>query len=137
MQKLKLSNENPEIQPNLVFVYGTLKRNKGNNQCLGEDQEFLGEFKTEPIYTLYDLGGFPITDRGGKHAVVGELFRVNPSRLPRINRLEGYTGRKGDRENWYDVDYLETPYGLACIFVQNHSHRTLKVIENGVWNGGQ
>jgi len=115
-------------------VYGTLRRGYGNNRCLG-DAKFLGEFKTEPNYTLFD-GGFPVCERGGNTSIHIELFETdNPEIISDVNSLEGCTGIKGHPANWYDVDYINSPYGIATIFVMNKgtSGRN-KILETGKWN---
>lgn len=60
-----------------LFVYGTLKNGHRNNHYL-EDQEFIGEFETEPMYRLFENGSFPmmIMDRSG-YSVCGELWKIH------------------------------------------------------------
>jgi len=38
----------------LVAVYGSLRQNMGNHRLL-ENANYLGEFKTEPVFSLYSL----------------------------------------------------------------------------------
>jgi gamma-glutamylaminecyclotransferase len=74
----------------LVFVYGTLKRGFSNHRQLA-DQQFMGEARTEPGFSLFDLDGFPALfpspdDRAG---VTGEVWSVDSAALRRLDAFEG------------------------------------------------
>jgi len=100
------------------FVYGTLKKGKHNNRVMGR-AAFLGEAKTEPVYTLFD-GNYPIVERGGETAVVGEVFETeDESTINGIFSLEGCSREQHNPKSWYDYDKIETPFGEAVIFVMN------------------
>jgi len=118
----------------ILAVYGTLKLKYSNNYLL-ENSKFLGEFKTEPNYTLYG-GGFPIIEREGNTPIHVELFEVNDYNvLKNVQSLEGFSGVKGHHSNWYDVDDdIITPYGMATMFVMDKgkSGRN-RIIKTGIW----
>lgn len=119
----------------LFFVYGTLKRGKYNNFHLGK-AEFKGTFTTPAKYTLFD-GGFPVVERGGETAIQGELFySENEKDIENVFELEGCSSQiKGDKENWYDFDLLDTPLGVAVIFVMDKSKSNrYKILKDGIWN---
>lgn len=118
-----------------IFVYGTLKRKRGNHHVMGKSK-FLYEFMTPAIYTLVTNGSYPIVKRGGNTAITGEVFEVtDPIVLNRIYMLEGYRGTQGDPHNWYDTDNLTLPDGnIAEIFVQNaNAVPTWRVLEDGIF----
>lgn len=119
----------------LFFVYGTLKMGFDNHEYHLGGSQFLGEFTTEPKYTLFD-GGFPVVERGGKTAIQGELYLCeDESQIDSTFRLEGCSSKvQGDKSNWYDFDKIQTPHGEAVIFVMNKntSGRTL-TINSGKW----
>lgn len=73
-----------------VFVYGTLKRNHGNNRLL-RDASFIQEDTTEENFFLANLGcpvAFP--DDEGK-PVRGEVWLVDsPATLHALDRLENH-----------------------------------------------
>ncbi|MFZ5493927.1 MAG: gamma-glutamylcyclotransferase family protein [Verrucomicrobiota bacterium] len=73
-----------------VFVYGTLKRGGPNHPFL-EGQEFLGEVRTAPGFTLYSLGDYPgmVRAPGDTAGVTGELWSVDDACLAELDRLEG------------------------------------------------
>jgi gamma-glutamylcyclotransferase (GGCT)/AIG2-like uncharacterized protein YtfP len=73
-----------------VFVYGTLKRGGRNHHFLA-GQQFLGEARTQPGYTLYSLGGYPGMVRSAEagHDVAGEVWHVEAACLAGLDELEG------------------------------------------------
>lgn len=73
-----------------VFVYGTLKRGGDNHAHLAY-QQFLGEARTPPGYTLYSLGDYPGMVRAADDTagVTGELWVVDDSCLQQLDLLEG------------------------------------------------
>lgn len=121
-------------QPFIFAVYGTLKRGFGNNRLL-RDAIFLGEHTTEPKYTMYSAGGFPIVKTGGQTAIKCELFATdNKDIIEDVNSLEGYRG-KNDPNNWYDRMTIETKHGPAEMFVMHKTgnERPSAVVETGEW----
>lgn len=119
----------------IFFVYGTLKRKKHNNYLL-TGATFLGEHKTEPVYTLYD-GPYPIVERGGETAISGELFETTDENvIDGIFRLEGCSKVQHSPNSWYDYDKIATPNGEAVIFVMNEggSQRSAtSILSSGIW----
>lgn len=125
--------ENKE-KKHLVCVYGTLKKNKHNNYLLTTDNnKFLGEYKTEPKFTMYSAGGFPILKPSGNTSINTEVYEVTDQTLDRLYALEGYSGVRGSINNWYDTMDVETPFGKAMIFVQDKDLNNLQIIETGNW----
>ena len=119
---------------NLIFVYGTLKKNFGNHSVMGEST-FLGKFITPAKYTMLSCGGFPAVTLNGNTAIHGEVYNVTSEKdLARIFRLEGYSGIKDSPENWYDVEEVETPYGIAQMFVWKNNKYDLEIVKTGIWN---
>jgi gamma-glutamylaminecyclotransferase len=74
----------------ILFVYGTLKRDRRNHQLIA-DQQYLGEAATEPRYRLIDLGPYPglIPDEENGLAVRGELWAVTWCCLVELDDFEG------------------------------------------------
>ncbi len=74
----------------LLFTYGTLMRGGSRHAALA-GQRFLGEARTEPRYTLLDLGEYPglVPCAAGGRAVCGELYEVEGRLLPELDALEG------------------------------------------------
>src|SRR5678815_3691587 len=101
------------------FVYGTLKRGRGNDHRLG-NAKFLGEFVTPNKYTMHSLGAFPAVSCKGKSSIQGEVYETDDPRIIQsLYRLEGYSGipTKDGGHNMYDLETIDTPYGEANMFV--------------------
>lgn len=115
-----------------LAVYGTLKRGHSNHRYL-YGTKYLGEFVTEPIYTMYSLGSFPAVRLNGKTGITVEVYETdNEEIINLINSLERYTGIKNDSANWYDCITIDTPYGLAEMFYQK-KYAECAVLESGKW----
>jgi gamma-glutamylcyclotransferase (GGCT)/AIG2-like uncharacterized protein YtfP len=113
--------------PASVFVYGTLMRGHANHGHL-RGAEYLGPHVTEPAYAMLHLGGYPGVRRGGRTAVHGEVFRVSPAILRRLDRLE-------DCPHLFVREAIDTPYGAAWIYLLAKPPRRRRRIPDGVWPG--
>jgi gamma-glutamylcyclotransferase (GGCT)/AIG2-like uncharacterized protein YtfP len=113
--------------PELVFVYGTLKRGHGNHHWL-LDAPFLGE-AVLPDVVLHDLGPFPMAVPG-EGVVRGEVYRVDAAGLARLDRLEGYP-------RLYDRRPLPLADGRqAWVYLgRPHQVRHVSPIADGCWRG--
>ena len=72
--------------PDLLFVYGTLKRGLTNHGML-QAAPFLEEVWLDGL-NLHDLGPFPMAVIGTGR-LQGELYRIAPTLLPALDRFEG------------------------------------------------
>jgi gamma-glutamylcyclotransferase (GGCT)/AIG2-like uncharacterized protein YtfP len=76
-----------------VFVYGTLKKDGGNDSLL-RDAKFLGEAASYEHYALYD-GGFPYAVHKDNLTytkplqILGEVYEINKDILQSLDWLEG------------------------------------------------
>ncbi len=81
-----------------VFVYGTLKRGFPFHPLGLADAAFLGPVRTLDPYPMMVAGSFygpMMLDRPGEGLhVEGELYRIEPGRLPKLDELED-VGRPG------------------------------------------
>ncbi|HHZ87972.1 MAG TPA: gamma-glutamylcyclotransferase [Chromatiaceae bacterium] len=109
----------------LVFVYGTLLKGFGNHHLL-EDSEFVGDHETDPEYSMYSNGSYPMVIRGSG-VIYGEVYRVNDSTLVSLDTLEGYP-------NLYRREIIDTPYGEAFIYIYNREFcHSFEEISSGDW----
>lgn len=60
------------------------------NHRLLSSAKLIGEARTEAVFELYDLGAFPMLVKGGRHAIVGEVYEVDAEMLAALDRLEGH-----------------------------------------------
>ncbi|WP_105903592.1 gamma-glutamylcyclotransferase family protein [Vibrio gangliei] len=105
-----------------VFVYGTLRQGKSNHGLLNQS-ELLGVITTEPLFDLFDLGPYPAAIEGSR-TLVGEVYRVDDLTMAQLDELEDYPVE-------YDRKQIDTPFGLAWIYLyQNHQNLT-QLIESG------
>ena len=81
----------------LVFVYGTLKRGGDNHRWI-EDQQFVAEAHTTPVYRMYDLGGYPGMVRSAEGlSIQGEVWSVDEAGIARLDVLEDTDGGEYER----------------------------------------
>lgn len=109
----------------LVFVYGTLRRGECNHHYLS-GARWLGIHRTDPCYTLLDLGEYPAMISSGKTAIVGEVYAINDFLMARLDWLEDYPEE-------YIRERIPTPYGLAWIYIYRHPTANVPVIASGDW----
>jgi gamma-glutamylaminecyclotransferase len=76
------------MQRVLLFVYGTLMRGEGAHGLLGPTARFVAEARTEPQFTLVDMGEYPALVEGGTTAVRGELYEIDAALLAALDRYE-------------------------------------------------
>ncbi|MBI5521587.1 MAG: gamma-glutamylcyclotransferase [Desulfarculus sp.] len=80
--------------PELVFVYGTLRRGYVNHSLLG-GASALGPARTREAYALY-LDDFPyLVESEPVCAISGELYAVSASGLGLLDQLE-------EHPSWYE-----------------------------------
>ena len=113
------------IAEQLVFVYGTLKRDSRNHGWLA-GARFLGNASLDGV-TLYDLGPFPMAV-AGEGRCHGELFAVEPDGLLRLDSLEGHP-------RLYERQLMELVDGRwAWVYLGRPQQvRHVPVVTGGVW----
>lgn len=82
-----------------IFVYGTLKSGSDNHHYLA-GQHFIGPARTQPVYRLRDLGGYPglvVVQQDGL-SVYGEVWDVDAACLRHLDVLEDVAGGAYARE---------------------------------------
>ena len=114
----------------LVAVYGSLRKNMGNDHYL-TNSNYLGEFKTEPIFSLYSLGGFPGLKENGNTAVTMEVYEVNEATARSIDSLEGYSPNR--KPTFYDKQSIETPWGTASVYTYVNDISEDRLVKSGDW----
>jgi len=112
----------------LIAVYGTLRKGFGNHRII-ENAEFCGEFDSEPIYTLHDLGGYPGLKQNGNTSVKFEVYAVNDNEASRVDSLEGYT--EGIEPYFYDKVMIDTPWGKAGLYIYVRSLEGVRIVDSG------
>ena len=119
------AEQGPVRERQLVFVYGTLKRDEKNHHWL-EGASWQGEAEL-PGVVLHDLGPFPMAVIGAGIAL-GEVYAVEGSGLARLDELEGYP-------RLYDRQVMELVDGRrAWVYLgRPRQVRHAPVLRGGVW----
>ena len=94
---------------NRVFVYGTLKRGQRNYHFL-RDAEFVGEFTTPGIYSMFEFDDYPAVCLRGRHAVRGEIYLVTDRQFKMLDDLEWYP-------HFYQRIEIPTDFGDAWMYI--------------------
>lgn len=111
-----------------VFVYGTLLRTEPNHRKMS-GARFVREARTEPAFTLFDLGPFPALHEGGATAVVGEVYEVSDEQLGDLDRFEGVP-------RLYERVLVRLEDGeTANAYVQRSARHARGIIASGDWRG--
>lgn len=96
---------------NLVFVYGTLKREFPNHRRYMKSARLIGRYHTVEKYPLVVFGDryLPalLNSPGEGRHVEGELYEVNDECLARIDSLEGTHEPTGYRRHMIAVKSIE------------------------------
>ncbi|MEY6432676.1 gamma-glutamylcyclotransferase family protein [Thioalkalicoccus limnaeus] len=108
-----------------VFVYGTLRRGQVNHRRLS-GHPLLGEHRTDPCFSLYDLGAYPGLVRGGATPVCGEIYLVNARTLRYLDRLEDYP-------RLYSRILIPSPWGQSWVYCYRGMVRHRPLIPSGDW----
>jgi gamma-glutamylcyclotransferase (GGCT)/AIG2-like uncharacterized protein YtfP len=108
-----------------VFVYGTLRRGETHHDLL-TDAVLLGLHRTEPAYTMLDLGAYPGVVAGGHGKILGEVYRVNSQALRRLDRLEDYP-------RLFDRRLIKCRYGRAWMYLYRGDGRERRRVTSGDW----
>lgn len=77
------------VVPTRVFVYGTLLAGEANHALLATARR-VGAAHTPSRFALHDLGAYPALVRGGRVAVVGEVYEVDAATLAALDQLEDH-----------------------------------------------
>lgn len=139
MTKLKTTNvdfsEGPETEDYaLVAVYGSLRKGLHNYNALDMDEEeFLGEFDTPPVYSMFAVSpSFPGLLEGGSTSIKMEVFQVSAEKLSDLNGLEGYYTPNA-ATNMYNRITIDTPWGQAYTYIYNCNVGKSQLVESGDW----
>lgn len=68
-----------------------------HNHVLLRNAMYVGTAETKKKYSMYDNGNYPYVDEfSPRYHIKGELYRVTPTQLESLDRLEGYIGPRMD-----------------------------------------
>lgn len=122
----------------LIFVYGTLKKNGGNNAHathLG-DAIFKGSCSVPGV--LVHLGYYPGLVEDKVCRVTGEVYEVTARAIHGMDQYEG-------TPHHYIRKRIATPWGMAWTYFKNnvpvgedgHLAKAVSCVASGLWRGGE
>ncbi len=112
-----------------VFVYGTLRRGGLLHPAL-DGATFLNEAKTQPEFTLINLGDFPAMLAGGDTSIVGELYLINQETLNLLDKIEGHPINYKRQL----IEFEDKSFAMAYIFnIVLPKNYFPKIIKSGDW----
>ncbi|MGK2861903.1 MAG: gamma-glutamylcyclotransferase family protein [Chitinophagaceae bacterium] len=112
-----------------VAVYGSLRKGLHNHPII-KDQKYLGQYETDPLYNLLDLGSFPGLLKNGNTSVIMEVYEVDATCLKRLDTLEGYRGK--NESNHYNREKIQSPFGEVYTYFYNGTRSEPFLKENCV-----
>jgi len=117
---------------NKVAVYGSLLKGLHNHNYYLKNAKYIGEFDSDPDYTLYDLGQYPGLKRKGNTSIRMEVYEVDNIQLNKIDTLEGYHPQNKDSSH-YNRFEIDTPYGKAYSYEYNPKVNSITKVLSGDW----
>ena len=114
-----------------VVVYGTLRKGQRNHYYL-RDEKFIGEFESEPVFSLYAVSTYPGLIQNGNTSVKMEVYEVDELKMKQLDTLEGYSG-KVSSHNLYERKNMITPFGMAKVYLYNQTYKKTPLITSGDW----
>lgn len=109
----------------LVAVYGSLRKGKGNHRVL-ENSELVDTIRVKG-FDMFSLGAYPycVPDKNGEITV--ELYRIASDSVGKsLDILEGYP-------SFYDRKLISTPHGDAWIYFIDEYRDGTSYVEGGDW----
>ena len=71
---------------------------------------FVGRHQSEKIFSMYEFGGYPAVCQNGRHAISGEVYRVNDRHFRLLDVLEAYP-------DFYQRIEIPTRWGDAWMYI--------------------
>ncbi len=107
----------------LVFVYGTLRRGQRNHDLIS-GADFKGPCQLAG-FDMFDTGTFPFV-RTGTGMIHGEVYRISPAQLARLDQLEGHP-------DFYQRTPVTTPWGEAWLYLFPRALDDSSPLPGGDW----
>jgi len=118
-----------------VFVYGTLRKDRGAYRNFGLDRHanYVGTFEVKG-WAMYHLGGFPGVRQGDEQSVIiGDLLEItNPEIMKSLDRYEGYYSDAPDNSLYLRKE-IEVDGKQAFIYEYNRQPNERYRISGGEW----
>lgn len=116
----------------LLAVYGDLREGCSSHNEILKHQTRIGDFDSEPIYSMYSFTTFPALVKNGNTSIKMEVYEITDRILNRLNRLQTYEKGK-EVDNFYNIETIDTPYGEAKVYIFNQKVTGKALISTGDW----
>jgi gamma-glutamylcyclotransferase (GGCT)/AIG2-like uncharacterized protein YtfP len=118
-----------------VFVYGTLKSDKGAARLMYQAGGApVTKHTTDPVFKFYDLGGFPGAQLGGTIAIQGELWSVPMEGIERVlDRYEGYSPEYPEESLFVRHMHKEADGTEFSMYIYNGGMGNTAQNTTGIW----
>lgn len=117
-----------EEERTLIAVYGSLRKGLSNHGII-QEALYIGEFTSEPVFKMYDLGAYPAITHGGNSSIEFEVYAVNEQELEKVNSLEGFHEDRDD--NYYSRAIIKSPFGKAYYFFFSETGKLSHNLDDG------
>jgi gamma-glutamylcyclotransferase (GGCT)/AIG2-like uncharacterized protein YtfP len=118
LEENTLEKQEKEDSVNMLFVYGTLRRNNINNHILiSHGAIYRSEYKTHDKYKMYSTNSYPyiLPDNSGTY-IIGDVYCVSDKLIELLDGLEGHPHQYTRTTiNIIDGDNIFTVYAYICI----------------------
>lgn len=118
LEENTLEKPEKEDSVNLLFVYGTLRRNNINNHILiSHGAIYRSEYKTHDKYKMYATNSYPyiLPDNSGTY-IIGDVYYVSDNLMELLDGLEGHPHQYTRTIiNVCDINNIITVYAYICI----------------------
>lgn len=111
---------------NLLFVYGTLKKHRGNDHLLAK-AEFIAHAFTDSDMSIYGSSIPFLVWEDNDIGVTGEIYRVTDEELAYTDRLEGHPSWY-KREKIVVIGHDGTAYNVWAYIMPEVPANTTKII---------
>ena len=98
-----------------------------NWDSLMRTADLIGPARTVPAFTMYSTtSSFPMVMRGGKTAILGELYEADIETLERLDRLEGHP-------HWYRRELIQLADGTNASMYLIQEKPSWPIVVDGDW----
>lgn len=110
----------------LLAVYGTLRRGECRNHAVSRGK-YLGTYRTDNPFIMFNLGSYPGIIEGGAQGVVVDLYEVDDNIMHVCDQIEGVA------YNFYARGTAYVNGQRSIIYTYGQEPAGARIIESGDW----
>ena len=117
-----------------VAIYGNLMSTYEKNSILvGLKAKLLGEYDSEPDFSMYTDGVEPFLTNDGRQSIRMEVYEIEKEKVIELNRIKQYKGPEHTKTNLFNPKPINTPYGKGLIYLYNKDIKKLEKMKVSNW----